>query len=191
MHAVPALAQPDVIPISIPVQAPLTPQPEEVPPPAQFINDLPSDTDQPATTTQIAEGIYANIQRQSANAGLENEVSVAAFATENSESIYQNQQDLADYIEDTGIRAIALYDYEAAAEDEISFDPDDIITHIEQVCIVLHMTFDIFSYLFNRLMRAGGEDSAKTATVFSLPTTYSCKHRSTLKHIFDNKSRFV
>lgn len=26
-----------------------------------------------------------------------------------------------------------MYDYQAAAEDEISFDPDDIITHIEQV----------------------------------------------------------
>ncbi len=32
-----------------------------------------------------------------------------------------------------GQSAIALYDYEAAESDEISFDPDDIITEIEQV----------------------------------------------------------
>lgn len=47
--------------------------------------------------------------------------------------IYQNQGDLSECIDDTGIRAIALYDYQAAADDEISFDPDDLITHIEQV----------------------------------------------------------
>lgn len=42
---------------------------------------------------------------------------------------------LSDYIEDTKIQAIALYDYQASAEDEISFDPNDIITHIERVSI--------------------------------------------------------
>lgn len=41
--------------------------------------------------------------------------------------------DLAEYIEDSGLRARALYDYEASADDEISFDPNDIITHIEQI----------------------------------------------------------
>ncbi|XP_018328164.1 src substrate protein p85 [Agrilus planipennis] len=34
---------------------------------------------------------------------------------------------------DTGLTAIALYDYQAAADDEISFDPDDIITHVEMI----------------------------------------------------------
>ena len=42
-------------------------------------------------------------------------------------------EDLSEYIEDTGVKATALYDYQAAAEDEISFDPDDLITHIEMV----------------------------------------------------------
>ena len=37
--------------------------------------------------------------------------------------------------EDLGLCAIALYDYQAAADDEISFDPNDIITNIEQVII--------------------------------------------------------
>ncbi|EAT35887.1 AAEL011982-PA [Aedes aegypti] len=32
-----------------------------------------------------------------------------------------------------GVQAIALYDYQAAADDEISFDPDDRITHIEMI----------------------------------------------------------
>lgn len=45
-------------------------------------------------------------------------------------------EDAEDYsqeeIVDTGISAIALYDYQAAADDEISFDPDDFITHIEK-----------------------------------------------------------
>ena len=32
-----------------------------------------------------------------------------------------------------GVTAIALYDYEAAESDEISFDPDDVITNIEMI----------------------------------------------------------
>lgn len=35
--------------------------------------------------------------------------------------------------EDLGYTAIALYDYQASADDEISFDPDDIITNIEMI----------------------------------------------------------
>lgn len=34
---------------------------------------------------------------------------------------------------DTGLTAVALYDYQAGAADEISFDPDDIITHVETI----------------------------------------------------------
>lgn len=48
---------------------------------------------------------------------------------------------LSDYIEDTKIQAIALYDYQASAEDEISFDPNDIITHIEKVSIEFSCEF--------------------------------------------------
>lgn len=33
----------------------------------------------------------------------------------------------------TGNTAIALYDYEASAEDELTFDPDDVITNIEMI----------------------------------------------------------
>lgn len=38
-----------------------------------------------------------------------------------------------DEIVDTGLSAVALYDYQAGADDEISFDPEDIITHVETV----------------------------------------------------------
>ncbi|KAH8384162.1 hypothetical protein KR009_012322 [Drosophila setifemur] len=49
------------------------------------------------------------------------------------EAIYANSDNLADYLEDTGVHALALYDYQAADDDEISFDPDDVITHIEKI----------------------------------------------------------
>jgi hypothetical protein len=35
---------------------------------------------------------------------------------------------------DTGLTAVALYDYQAGDSDEISFEPDDVITNIEMVC---------------------------------------------------------
>ncbi|XP_045460451.1 src substrate cortactin-like [Harmonia axyridis] len=50
------------------------------------------------------------------------------YTAEEDEELYYTNE-----IIDTGITAIALYDYQAAAEDEISFDPDDTITHIEQI----------------------------------------------------------
>ncbi|XP_049300707.1 hematopoietic lineage cell-specific protein isoform X2 [Anopheles funestus] len=46
------------------------------------------------------------------------------------------QEDVEEFIlspDNPGIQAIALYDYQAAADDEISFDPDDKITHIEMI----------------------------------------------------------
>ncbi|XP_054267084.1 drebrin-like protein isoform X1 [Macrosteles quadrilineatus] len=43
-----------------------------------------------------------------------------------------NGASLEDY-EDEGLRAQALYDYQAADETEISFDPGDIITRIDQI----------------------------------------------------------
>ncbi|XP_042264389.1 ribosomal protein S6 kinase alpha-6-like [Thunnus maccoyii] len=38
-----------------------------------------------------------------------------------------------EYGEDLGVTAVALYNYQAAGDDEISFDPDDIITNIEMI----------------------------------------------------------
>lgn len=115
------------------------PDPEIIatlPPPAAFTN---SPSPEPVTVVSSSltvnqedanahqDQIYSNvdiINEQTANS---NQQPYAAIATTD------DQIDLAEYIEDTGIRAIALYDYEATAEDEISFDPNDIITHIEQI----------------------------------------------------------
>ncbi|XP_071345949.1 src substrate cortactin isoform X4 [Trachinotus anak] len=56
------------------------------------------------------------------------------------EDLYQTPEDTAagdgqqyEYGEDLGVTAVALYDYQAAGDDEISFDPDDIITNIEMI----------------------------------------------------------
>ncbi|XP_059207147.1 src substrate cortactin-like isoform X2 [Centropristis striata] len=57
------------------------------------------------------------------------------------EDLYQNPEETAaagdaqqyEYGEDLGVTAVALYDYQAAGDDEISFDPDDIITNIEMI----------------------------------------------------------
>ncbi|XP_023661232.1 src substrate cortactin isoform X2 [Paramormyrops kingsleyae] len=63
------------------------------------------------------------------------------YELEPSEDLYQNPDDAyqgdantyAEYGEDLGVTAVALYDYQAAGDDEISFDPDDIITNIEMI----------------------------------------------------------
>ncbi|XP_037825861.1 src substrate cortactin-like [Lucilia sericata] len=60
-------------------------------------------------------------------------VSQTETAVAQEPELYGNSENLADYIEDTHIHAIALYDYQANDDDEISFDPDDIITHIEMI----------------------------------------------------------
>lgn len=45
----------------------------------------------------------------------------------------------------TGIVATAIYDYQAADTDEISFDPGDIIINIEQVSYLKTFTFNWLS----------------------------------------------
>merc|ERR1711936_1221887 len=52
------------------------------------------------------------------------------------DDLYDNMEDSGGEEEQkagAGVSAIALYDYQADAEDEISFDPNDIITNIEVV----------------------------------------------------------
>ncbi|XP_058461609.1 src substrate cortactin isoform X2 [Malaya genurostris] len=50
--------------------------------------------------------------------------------------VVPEQEEAEEFIlsaDNPGVQAIALYDYQAAADDEISFDPDDRITHIEMI----------------------------------------------------------
>lgn len=53
--------------------------------------------------------------------------------TSNQGSAQQSPQIISANVGGDGLRARALYDYQAADETEISFDPDDLITHIEQI----------------------------------------------------------
>ncbi|XP_024083591.1 drebrin-like protein isoform X2 [Cimex lectularius] len=46
---------------------------------------------------------------------------------------FLNETELLEEFVNLGIKAEALYDYQAADETEISFDPGDIITHIDQI----------------------------------------------------------
>ena len=53
---------------------------------------------------------------------------------------------------DEGLCAVALYDYQAAAEDEISFDPNDIISNIEMVsyfigALSLAFKWEVFAFV--------------------------------------------
>ncbi|KAF2356518.1 SH3 domain, partial [Trinorchestia longiramus] len=54
-----------------------------------------------------------------------------AVPADNQEALSSNGTQPDD--ENLGLTAYALYDYQAADTDEISFDPDDVITHIEQI----------------------------------------------------------
>ena len=59
------------------------------------------------------------------------------------------QEDFDDNFENTGVTAIALYDYQAAADDEISFDPNDIITNIEMVRVfIIFLVLCLGMFLF-------------------------------------------
>ncbi|XP_042526312.1 src substrate cortactin isoform X4 [Dipodomys spectabilis] len=57
----------------------------------------------------------------------------AVYETTEAPGHYQEENTYDEYENDLGVTAIALYDYQAAGDDEISFDPDDIITNIEMI----------------------------------------------------------
>lgn len=77
----------------------------------------------------IKEPLYVNNEEMEKRAAsVEPETVPQQVTVAENEDFYAQEE-----IVDTGITATALYDYQAAAEDEVSFDPDDLITHIEQV----------------------------------------------------------
>uniref|UniRef100_A0A1L8ED22 Putative src substrate cortactin n=2 Tax=Haematobia irritans TaxID=7368 RepID=A0A1L8ED22_HAEIR len=111
---------PDLIP-SIEIDTVATPPEVQSPEPVEPIT----------TTAAVEEPLYQNQAEIQSNIS-EN----ASEPTENEgdvDAIPANSDNLADYIKDTQIHAIALYDYQANDDDEISFDPDDVITHIEMI----------------------------------------------------------
>lgn len=136
--------QPDIIPVHRESGQPEII--ETLPPPVAFSNGNGAATAHELSHEQIYsnagavdEGIYSNvgeadnIYSNTAAAANETNLTGKEQMTNSGALVGDENCDLAEYIEDTKIRAVALYDYQAQAEDEISFDPDDIITHIEQV----------------------------------------------------------
>uniref|UniRef100_A0A1A9UR61 SH3 domain-containing protein n=1 Tax=Glossina austeni TaxID=7395 RepID=A0A1A9UR61_GLOAU len=124
-----AAPPPDLIP-SIEIQTVATP-PSEVQSP-----EPPERVDIKTEQTQREEPLYQNqeeIQQQIASNNKVADSAITNNTTDVEAVAYPSSDNLADYIEDTNIHAIALYDYQAADDDEISFDPDDIITHIEMI----------------------------------------------------------
>ncbi|CAL8352520.1 unnamed protein product [Merluccius merluccius] len=113
---------PEPTPEPVPVRIP-SPSPTPLAPPTfqktaveeEQLYQAPTEEveDQPhqATSSQPDEDLYQNVPTAAAGA--------------------DDQQ--YDAGEDVGLTAVALYDYQAAGDDEISFDPDDIITNIEMI----------------------------------------------------------
>lgn len=86
-----------------------------------------------AAAAQVHAQHYDEAPMETRTNGESRNSEIAATLQQASEANYANSDNLADYIDDTGIHAVALYDYQAADEDEISFDPEDLITHIEMI----------------------------------------------------------
>uniref|UniRef100_A0A3Q3W2U4 SH3 domain-containing protein n=1 Tax=Mola mola TaxID=94237 RepID=A0A3Q3W2U4_MOLML len=94
----------------------------------------PHNTQEPPAAEENGEELYeeaeveVEVEKQSTP---QEEPDLYQTPEETGRSLADEQQ--YDYGEDLGVTAVALYDYQAAGEDEISFDPDDIITNIEMI----------------------------------------------------------
>uniref|UniRef100_A0A336MDQ7 CSON014573 protein n=1 Tax=Culicoides sonorensis TaxID=179676 RepID=A0A336MDQ7_CULSO len=77
------------------------------------------------------ERYIKELEQQTAPQEIE-EVQTTKYDEVPNENEYMNTEEL-NYDPDQMLKARALYDYQAADETEISFDPGDIITHIDQI----------------------------------------------------------
>ncbi|XP_028999479.1 src substrate cortactin-like isoform X2 [Betta splendens] len=106
----------------------------------------PSPTPSPASPVAAAPAPYRAPEKVSHDAAEENGEHLYEAASPSPtpygepEDMYQTPEDATagedhqyDYSANMGLTAVALYDYQAAGDDEISFDPDDIITNIEMI----------------------------------------------------------
>ncbi|XP_023806274.1 src substrate cortactin isoform X2 [Oryzias latipes] len=90
----------------------------------------------PAPSPTLAEAAFQDVSAENGEPVYE----VTPQNQDAEENLYLNPDEPAaaddqqfEYGEDLGVTAVALYDYQAAGDDEISFDPDDIITNIEMI----------------------------------------------------------
>uniref|UniRef100_A0A8C0Q977 Src substrate cortactin n=1 Tax=Canis lupus familiaris TaxID=9615 RepID=A0A8C0Q977_CANLF len=108
-----------------------TPQPaQEKPPPSPVYEDAASFKAEPEPVYSMEAADY---QDASSQQGLAYAPDAVYEATETSGHYQAEENTYDEYENDLGITAVALYDYQAAGDDEISFDPDDIITNIEMI----------------------------------------------------------
>ncbi|KAF4010010.1 hypothetical protein G4228_001325 [Cervus hanglu yarkandensis] len=107
-----------------------TPQPaQERPASSPVYEDAAPFRAEPSSSTEPELGYSVETTGYS-----EAYVSEAVYESTEAPGHYQAEEGTYDeYENDLGITAIALYDYQAAGDDEISFDPDDIITNIEMI----------------------------------------------------------
>ncbi|XP_077325816.1 drebrin-like protein [Lithobates pipiens] len=83
----------------------------------------------PAPTVKVTEQVSAHQQQEEDIYQEPQEDNVYETPPQDQqEPVYETGVD-----EDQGLCARALYDYQAADDTEISFDPDDLITHIERI----------------------------------------------------------
>ncbi|XDA87916.1 hypothetical protein R6Z07M_017596 [Ovis aries] len=106
------------------------PQPaQERPPSSPVYEDAASFRAEPSPSSEPEQGYSVETTGYP-----EAYVSEAVYESTEAPGHYEAEEGTYDeYENDLGITAIALYDYQAAGDDEISFDPDDIITNIEMI----------------------------------------------------------
>uniref|UniRef100_A0A2M3ZH64 Putative src substrate cortactin n=1 Tax=Anopheles braziliensis TaxID=58242 RepID=A0A2M3ZH64_9DIPT len=121
--------QPDVIPTSEPtvsVAKTAAPAQETVPEPEPEPEPQPAPIAEPSP---VARTSYTATMVETT----ETEPTVPQPTATSSQPEAEEVEEFVLSPDNPGIQAIALYDYQAAADDEISFDPDDKITHIEMI----------------------------------------------------------
>lgn len=156
-----SVQQPDVIPIIKPIIKTTEtvfeekPSPEEDHRPDEQPVKKVSVKFQPQEDDDDSDRIYSNVVEIKQTIPKEKEEILEEQSPSEETSgavIYANEgEDLSQYIEDTGVVAVALYDYQAAAEDEISFDPEDVISHIEMVICFLFKRKIFFQFNLKKI----------------------------------------
>ncbi|KAJ8795624.1 hypothetical protein J1605_002386 [Eschrichtius robustus] len=107
-----------------------TPQPAQERPPSSPVYEAAAPLQAEPSYTGEPEPVYST----EATEYQEAYAPEAVYESTEAPGHYQAEEGPYDeYENDLGITAIALYDYQAAGDDEISFDPDDIITNIEMI----------------------------------------------------------
>nr|XP_020040976.1 src substrate cortactin isoform X5 [Castor canadensis] len=124
-----------------PPASPTPQQAEERPPSSPIYQDAVPFRAEPSYRGPMGgsepEPAYSSKAEDILEAGSQQELAYtpeAVYESTEAPGHYQAEENTYDeYENDLGITAIALYDYQAAGDDEISFDPDDIITNIEMI----------------------------------------------------------